>query len=196
MLIHCPDKYIKQERKWGKDEEEKQSILIGKRNNISIKRKLIKIKETETMLKEYRNETGQYRGRKKREYRDIYQISVFLPTSAAASPLSVKLFRAASAARLIKFSFLQITIRKRAVLLNHITTTRYTAVYLCWERASERVMSREKQRQHKRLHYTLIISLFLLWSLCMGNLFVNALNSALETHLSATLQNWKTGRDK
>lgn len=44
---------------------------------------------------------------------------------------SVKLFRAASAARLIKFSFLQITIRKRAVLLNHITTTRYTAVYLC-----------------------------------------------------------------
>lgn len=77
---------------------------------------------------------GSTEGEKKRKYGDIYQISVFLPTSAADSPLSVKLFRAASAARLIKFSFLQITIRKRGVLLNHIITTRYTAVYLCRER--------------------------------------------------------------
>lgn len=45
-------------------------------------------------------------------------------------PLAVKLFRTTSAARLIKFSFLQITIRKRATLLNHITATSYEAVYL------------------------------------------------------------------
>lgn len=53
-----------------------------------------------------------------------------LPAHSLILPLTVKLFRATSAACLIKFSFLQITIRKRATLLNHITTTSYKTVYL------------------------------------------------------------------
>ena len=75
------------------------------------------------------------------------------------SPLTVKLFRATSAACLIKLSFLQITIRKRTALLNHITTTSYKTVYLLLygERGKT---CKEKQRQHKWLHYTLIISLY------------------------------------
>lgn len=65
---------------------------------------------------------------------------IFSKFSSSSPPqplllLSVKLFRATSAARLIKFSFLQITMRKRGALLNHTSRTRYTAVYLCGGRA-------------------------------------------------------------
>lgn len=81
-------------------------------------------------------------------------LSPLTPSSSSFPPsiphpppsLTAKLFRATSAACLIKFSFLQITIRKRATLLNHITTTSYKTVYLLLCREKE--MCKEKQRQH------------------------------------------------
>lgn len=74
--------------------------------------------------------------------------ALLLPSSPPAHslilPLTVKLFRATSAACLIKFSFLQITIRKRATLLNHITTTSYKTVYLLLGGESGRYAKRNK----------------------------------------------------
>lgn len=51
-----------------------------------------------------------------------------IPLSLSLSPVAVKLFSAASAPRLIKFSFLQITIRKRRRATE--SHNRYKTVYL------------------------------------------------------------------
>jgi len=70
------------------------------------------------------------------------------PPSPAQSPLTVKLFRATSAACLINFSFLQITIfGNAAALLNHITTTSYGAVYLLLGSEGGRERGRERGRE-------------------------------------------------
>lgn len=99
----------KLKKRW---EEKRKNIHYKGENNSYIckKHKWMNVRRDRNCVNKYMEiKVGSTEGGK----RDIPQNFVFLPTSPAASPLSVKLFRATSAARLIKFSFLQITIRKR-----------------------------------------------------------------------------------
>lgn len=185
MLIHCPDKYIKQERNWRKDENKRGETVIirGEINQIYVKqtnkqkkRKLNNVRKViKYVKKESRHKTSLGGG--KRASREVFQetLSCFPPHPLL--PLSAKLFRATSAARLIKFSFLQITIRKRGALLNHKTTTRYTAVYLCWEGDEQRGTKAAEMIALYLNHFFVLLG-----SLCILNLFVNTLNSPSFLH--------------
>lgn len=114
------------------------------------------------------------------------------------TPFAVKLFRATSAARLIKFSFLQITIREaRRATESH----RHYELQDCLSAVMQRgEVSERKQRRHKWLHYTIIISLCrVVIFTCCKPLSVNTANSPTVTphkHLSAQVQitRWKTRR--
>lgn len=90
-----------------------------------------------------------------------FRPSLPLPPHPLILPLAVKLFRATSAACLIKFSFLQITIRKRAALLNHITATSYKTVYLLLRRERERERGRCAKRNKGCINDCIIPQSFL-----------------------------------